>query len=313
MKRDRIEVEALSKSYGASRSLADVSFAVPAGQILGLVGASGAGKSTLLRLLAGLAPPGAGCVRLNGHDLARERERATESLSALVEIYPEPVPSEVGLRWECLIHGRPVPKAPQGGTAPAPHGIRRRAVLDHVLSSRASIFLLDEATVGFDPQTAAATGDRIRQLARQGATVVLATSDPGLAHTLCDRIALLEAGRLTLDLPVHRSPGLSTPAVYRIRVGGCLDDRWATWFDSLEIERGAEQTVISGPMVDQSALHTVLARVRDMGLPLISVEWVPSELERIEECLIRSISNALGSASSRARWMTWPAKTCERP
>ena len=65
------------------------------------------------------------------------------------------------------------------------------------------------------------------------------------------------------------SPG--RPARYEIRVDGVLDDRWADWFDGLQISSDGMQTVIAGLLPDQSALHGLLARVRDLGLSLISV------------------------------------------
>ena len=61
------------------------------------------------------------------------------------------------------------------------------------------------------------------------------------------------------------------PARYEIRVDGVLDDRWADWFGGLQVSSDGTQTVIAGPLPDQSALHGLLARVRDLGLCLISV------------------------------------------
>jgi hypothetical protein len=58
---------------------------------------------------------------------------------------------------------------------------------------------------------------------------------------------------------------------YQIRVGGHLDARWAAWFDGFELTQDGDGTVIQGPVVDQAALHGVIQKVRDLGLPLISV------------------------------------------
>jgi ABC-type multidrug transport system ATPase subunit len=272
---DRIEIEALSKSYGAFQAIAELSLAVAPDQILGLVGTSGAGKSTLLRLVGGLVPPDAGRILLNGYDLARQREIARASVSAMIQIDPELAPGGIGLQWECMVDGQPFSVSSNATS----HGTRHRTALTRILSSHASILLLDEPAIGLEPWRVETMGNQLRQLAHhRGATIVLTTRDPVLAHALCDRIAVLTAGRLTMDVPVRRALGLSTPAIYRIQVGGCLDDRWATWFDGLEIERAVERTTISGRMSDQSALHSLLARIRDLGLPLLSVEWIPSEL-----------------------------------
>ncbi len=273
--RDRIEIEALSKSYGAFQAVTELSLVVPPGQILGLVGASGAGKSTFLRLVGGLVSPDAGRVLLNGYDLARQREVALASVSSMIQIDPELAPGDVGLQWECMVDGQPFPVSPNAIS----HSTRHRTVLTRISSSRASILLLDEPAIDLDPQVVVVMGEQLRQLAHhREATIIVTTRDPVLAYALCDRIAVLTAGRLTMDVPVRRALGLSTPATYRVQVAGCLDDRWATWFDGLEIERAVERTTISGRMSDQSALHSLLARIRDLGLPLLSVEWIPSEL-----------------------------------
>ena len=65
--------------------------------------------------------------------------------------------------------------------------------------------------------------------------------------------------------------GPARPARYEIRVDGILDDRWADWFGALQVRRDGTQTVIAGRLPDQAALHGLLARVRDLGLSLISV------------------------------------------
>jgi hypothetical protein len=70
------------------------------------------------------------------------------------------------------------------------------------------------------------------------------------------------------------------PAHYEIRVGGVLDRHWSSWFEGLEISSDAPgQTLIAGPVVDQAALHGLLAKVRDLGLPLLSVQRIGPGLE----------------------------------
>ena len=77
----------------------------------------------------------------------------------------------------------------------------------------------------------------------------------------------------TGDDPIQRPPD-----VYEIRVRGVLDSRWSTWFDGLEVTSDqAGQTTIAGPVADQAALHGLLAKVRDLGLPLLSVRRLDPE------------------------------------
>jgi hypothetical protein len=65
--------------------------------------------------------------------------------------------------------------------------------------------------------------------------------------------------------------GSTWPAHYEFRVEGVLDDRWSAWFEDLEVRRDAAETIIFGPLADESALHGVLAKIRDLGLGLIAV------------------------------------------
>ena len=87
-----IEVERLSKSYGAFRTVSDVSFHVERGEVVGFLGPNGAGKSTTLRMLAGFLGPSAGRIRIGGHDIAEEPLLAREKLGYMLEtspLYPE--------------------------------------------------------------------------------------------------------------------------------------------------------------------------------------------------------------------------------
>ena len=70
---------------------------------------------------------------------------------------------------------------------------------------------------------------------------------------------------------------LTSPANYQIRVQGELDPCWAEWFEGMEITAVCHQTILSGTVADQAALHSLLAKIRDLGLPLIAVNYIESE------------------------------------
>ena len=69
-------------------------------------------------------------------------------------------------------------------------------------------------------------------------------------------------------------PEFDKPAIYQIRVEGVLDEEWSDWFDGLTITRQDDETLLAGPVRDQAALHGLVARVRDLGLPLLSVKRI---------------------------------------
>jgi ABC-2 type transport system ATP-binding protein len=284
-----IKTELLDKTYGSARAVTDFSLSVPAGQVIGLLGPNGAGKTTLLKMIAGLLAPDAGSVHLNGYDLARERDSALQQVTAIVQ-------------GVCLLDGRRsiwqnLSPAGRVGAAPLlhdfelwesrddpvgdlPHGFRQRAALVCALGAESPILLLDEPTLGLDAHAVHIAKTWIRQLAReQGKTIVVATCCLQLVQEVGDRVVLMKDGRLSADVPVSGALGLSMPAVYRIRVKGVLDARWMTWFDGLTVTTTQDETILSGSVADQPALHSLLIRIRDLGLPLVSVHRIEPELE----------------------------------
>lgn len=84
---------------------------------------------------------------------------------------------------------------------------------------------------------------------------------------------------MTESSPMVPAASHTKPSHYEIRIDGMLDDRWSAWFEGLRVtgDEANCQTVISGPIVDQAALHGVLAKIRDLALPLLSVRQVDPE------------------------------------
>ena len=73
--------------------------------------------------------------------------------------------------------------------------------------------------------------------------------------------------------------------IYQIKIKGFLDEKWADWFDSFTItHHGENETMLIGPVSDQGALHGILAKIRDLGLPLLSVKYVPPEKAHEKKC-----------------------------
>lgn len=210
-----IVVDTVTKSYGDRRVLADVSFTVARGEILGLLGPNGAGKSTLLEAIVGLRSVGSGTIRVLGVDPARDRDAITsqvavqpqaaslletltvrETLRLYASFHRAPadvddVIARLGLTEQTDVRARDL----SGGQV-------RRLLIGTALVGRPSIVVLDEPSAGLDPQSKRRLFDVIRDIRDEGATVLLSTHDMAEATELCDRVAILVAGRIhALDRP----------------------------------------------------------------------------------------------------------------
>lgn len=214
-----IEVESLTYSYAGGQdtpAVRDVSFAIPDGEIFGLLGPSGAGKSTTQKILIRLLTGYQGRISVMGKDLTRwssdyfERVgvsfelpnhylklTALENLRYFRALYagptqsPEELLARVGLDEDA---GRPV--------AQFSKGMRMRLNLARALVNRPDLLFLDEPTTGLDPALSRRVREIVREERARGATVFLTTHDMLVADTLCDRVGFMVDGRIaTLDAP----------------------------------------------------------------------------------------------------------------
>lgn len=205
----------LTKCYGHVTAVADISLEVREGEILGIVGPNGAGKTTTVEMMQGLRRADAGTVRVAGLDPVRDaaavrrvvgtqlqqavlpdRLKVWEALDLYATYYPDPVDPAALLRdWDLERRRTAAFDALSGGE-------RQRLFIALALIGRPSIVFLDELTTGLDPQARRSTWDHIRAIRSRGVTVVLVTHFMDEAEALCDRIAMIDDGRIrALDTP----------------------------------------------------------------------------------------------------------------
>jgi ABC-2 type transport system ATP-binding protein len=209
-----IRVAGLGVRYGERQALRDVSFEVAAGEVVALLGPNGAGKTTLMSVLAGLFPPQQGRVALGGFDVVTQRARA-QRVAGLVPqrlaLYPSLTARE-NLRFFAGAAGLrrgAARRAAERGLAVAgledragepvarfSGGMRRRLNLACGMVSDPRILLLDEPTVGVDPQSRERIFEAVRAQAAAGVAVLWSTHQIEEAERLCDRVVLIDHGRL---------------------------------------------------------------------------------------------------------------------
>jgi ABC-2 type transport system ATP-binding protein len=207
-----IEVSNLRKKYGEIEALRGVSFTVGAGEIYGLLGPNGAGKSTTIGVLCGLVRPDAGQASLNGIDIARRPVDARRVLGVVpqeVALYSEFSARDnlaffgrlYGLAGSALASAidRVLAKVSLEDRAKEPierfsGGMLRRLNIAAGLLHDPKVVLMDEPTVGLDPQTRANILDLVRSIAAGGAAIVYTTHYLDEAERLCDRIGIIDHG-----------------------------------------------------------------------------------------------------------------------
>ncbi|MCS8603762.1 ATP-binding cassette domain-containing protein [Lactiplantibacillus pentosus] len=215
-----IEVQQVQKRFGDELAVADVSFNVQAGEIFGLLGPNGAGKTTLLKMMTTLLRQDSGTIRLNGFDTLTQARAVRQQFGLTGQTAT--IDQDLSARENLIIFGRlngltrnaakaradellrdfSLEHSAQRPLSTFSGGMRRRLDLAVSLISRPKILFLDEPTTGLDPRTRSEMWTAIRQLVRQGSTVVLTTQYLEEADQLADRIALLDHGRLKALGPV---------------------------------------------------------------------------------------------------------------
>ncbi len=209
-----IAVSDLHKRFGDQVALQGVGFRVPQGECYGLLGPNGAGKSTTTSILSSLLPPDSGQVAVAGHDLATEPMACKQAIGVVPQELA--VYNELSARANLLFWGRlyGVPSATLRERAAEllrlfgladrqddlvgtySGGMKRRINIAAALLHRPQVLLMDEPTVGIDPQSRNLIFEVVEQLHAEGLTIIYTTHYMEEAQRLCDRIGIIDAGRI---------------------------------------------------------------------------------------------------------------------
>ncbi len=227
-----IRVDGLRKASGGPTAVEGVSCGGGRGEIFGVVGPNGAGKTTTVECLSGLRKPDGGTVGVLGLDPARDGRRLRERVG--VQLQEAALPEDIKV-WEALdlyasFYEKPVdwrPLLEQWGLKEKCYarfkqlsgGQKQRLFIALALVNRPELVFLDEITTGLDPQARRATWDLVRGIRDRGTTVVLVTHFMDEAEKLCDRLAIVDGGRVVaLDSPAALVRGLGAQS--NVRLGG---------------------------------------------------------------------------------------------
>ncbi|HWH18390.1 MAG TPA: ABC transporter ATP-binding protein [Allosphingosinicella sp.] len=304
-----ISIRNLQKTYaGGKRALDGVSLDVPRGQIFGLLGPNGAGKSTLINILAGLVNKSGGTAEIWGFDIDRHPRNSKASIGIVPqEILFDPffTPAET-LELQAGLYGVPKSRRRTMELLRAVHledkanaysrtlsgGMKRRLLVAKAMVHSPPILVLDEPTAGVDIELRQQLWSYVRELNSQGVTIVLTTHYLEEAEELCDRIAIINNGRLIANETTRTLVGMAQEKAVEVTVDrdlGAVPD--APCFDKIEMI--GERTLAITYRKDRVNAGEVLAALQKDGLGIVDVSTREADLEDVFLNLTRA-ANAHG-------------------
>jgi ABC-2 type transport system ATP-binding protein len=257
----KIIVRGLAKRFGTVEAVRGVDLEVGAGEIFGLLGPNGAGKTSALECLIGLLRPDAGSISICGIDAAGGREAIKHRIGAVLQ--STALQDHITPREALQMFGAFYPRHADAGAliarfslgekADAPFeslsgGQRQRLALALAFVNEPEVVFLDEPTAGLDPQSRRELHGEILQMKREGRTVLLTTHYIAEAHVLCDRIAIIDHGRVIAEgRPEELVAKSGTPVRIRLRMTGAANADEFTALPSVAaaeiVEGGVRMTV----------------------------------------------------------------------
>jgi ABC-2 type transport system ATP-binding protein len=290
-----IQVDGLVKSYGSNRAVDGISFSVEQGEIFGLLGPNGAGKTTTVEILEGLRDADAGAVELFGQDVRRSRDEVKQKIGVALQtttlmqnltawelldlfggfynhaVDPDPLLDRLGLTEKRNARVQTL----SGGQ-------QQRLSVALALVNAPQLVFLDEPTTGLDPQARRSLWDVVREMKSEGRTVLLTTHYMEEAELLCDRIAIMDHGKiLAMDSPEGLVKSQFTErAIEFAKPEGATSADFADLPGVLRAADEGEDIVLYADQV-QRTLGALLERAEERGMELDDVHIRRATLEDV--------------------------------
>ena len=289
-----IEIDSVTKRYGSVEALRGVSLQIEQGEFFALLGPNGAGKTTLISIIAGLARASSGSVQVMGHDVVSDYRKARRQLGVVPqELVFDPFFSvreslqissgyygvRNNERWiDEILESLGLASKAGANMRSLSWGMKRRVLVAQALVHRPPVIVLDEPTAGVDVELRQSLWAFIQRLNSDGHTIVLTTHYLEEAQALCQRVAMLKAGRIVaLD---------STASLLKRFAAGAL----VLSLSGAPLPASLQTRVVAGPVGD-SRLHLeisryeevefVLATLREAGCIIEDMEMARTDLEDV--------------------------------
>jgi lipooligosaccharide transport system ATP-binding protein len=233
-----IHARGLTKRFGSFTAVDGIDVDVAPGEAFGFLGPNGAGKSSTMRMIGCVSPPTSGTLRIFGLDPATDGRRIRSRLGSVPQ--QDSLDGELTVRENLVIYGRyfdlsyaqarqradellefvQLSDRADSRVDPLSGGMKRRVTIARSLINQPEVLLLDEPTTGLDPQARHVVWERLYRLKEQGVTLVLTTHYMDEAEQLCDRLVVMDAGRIVAEgSPRTLIDTHSTREVLEVRFG----------------------------------------------------------------------------------------------
>jgi ABC-2 type transport system ATP-binding protein len=290
-------------------AVAGVSLKIESGEIFGLLGPNGAGKSTTIRMLCTLLEPTSGTARINGFDILKQANQvrqnlgtvlagersvywkltARENLEYFAALYHIP-PAVARKRVQELLDRMELSSRSNELVEKYSTGMRQRVAISKALVANPPILLLDEPTLGLDPQAARNLRELIAQLKKEGHTILLTTHYMEEADQLSDRIGIIDQGKIiALDTPARLKERIEQKDVIRLEISGWHSDL----ADQIKAIPGIDQMITRRMEADnlyevslhadsaRAVLPAVIDKTNYNGTRLVNMNIVRPSLEDV--------------------------------
>jgi ABC-2 type transport system ATP-binding protein len=296
-----IQIQQVHKQFGSLNALNGVNLTVEQGEFFALLGPNGAGKSTLINIMAGLLKPTAGKVSIMGHDVIADYQRARMALGVVPQelVFDPFFNVREMLRFQAGYFGRGpendawVDEVIEGlGLTDKAHtnmrklsgGMKRRALIAQALAHRPPVIVLDEPTAGVDVELRQMLWTFIKQLNRDGHTIILTTHYLEEAETLCERVAMMKQGQIVaLDTTANL---LKSHAAKNLR----LTLKHAPLPASLlPLLKHGENAVFTLGLSEFTQVELVLAELRKANIEIEDMQLIEADLEDVFMSLVGGV------------------------
>jgi len=301
LKTPAIQIHDVHKQFGQMNALNGIDLTIEQGEFFALLGPNGAGKSTLINIMAGLLKPTVGHVQIMGHDVIADYQQARMALGVVPQelVFDPFFNVREMLRFQAGYFGRGpendawVDQVIEGlGLTDKAHtnmrklsgGMKRRALIAQALAHRPPVIVLDEPTAGVDVELRQMLWSFIKQLNREGHTIILTTHYLEEAETLCERVAMMKQGKIVaLDTTANL---LKSHAGKNLRLtlkGAHLPPAL------LPILKHGELGVFTLALSDLTQIEFALAELRKANIEIEDMQLIEADLEDVFMSLVGGV------------------------